>query len=494
MHRSSSVVPRCVLALAAGAALLGQAASAGTVVLSNLLPVDASCILELHRDPSADPVGANTANLHPWLQGMTLSSGSHAIVFLNDGLLRAEIRFDAYGKPFTASSQFGVLGLFCQVGPIGGGGPQHGSMFNNPSPQVLGNVGRLPPPGAGPLQGIHTLHTYTPTDRTDFMLRLRPANPAATAADLWAGAPLVVDLSAMPLLYGGDPAQDQPVNLGRYNLVSPAANPGIFNVQAFNAAMGNPPIINAPVGNAPVGNAPVGNAPVGNAPAGNAPVGNAPVGNAPAGNAPVGNAPVGNAPVGNAPADGAQVGNAPVANAPVGDAPVAETPVRKASAIEPPYGDSLFADSPFGKAPRRDSPFSDSPFLDAPFGNAPFDEEAMVVAPFDNVPEADALVVEALFGNAPFGNAPFGSAPFGNAPVADARVVDSAFGNASFSNVPVANAPVGGRPSGDAIDIDALLANAPRDGAHDASADGSSDASHWFAEQLAELQNPASKH
>ncbi len=459
MHRSSSVVPRCVLALAAGAALLGQAASAGTVVLSNLLPVDASCILELHRDPSADPVGANTANLHAWLQGMTLSSGSHAIVFLNDGLLRAEIRFDAYGKPFTASSQFGVLGLFCQVGPIGGGGPQHGSMFNNPSPQVLGNVGRLPPPGAGPLQGIHTLHTYTPTDRTDFMLRLRPANPAATAADLWAGAPLVVDLSAMPLLYGGDPAQDQPVNLGRYNLVSPAANPGIFNVQAFNAAMGNPPIINAPVGNAP------------------------------AGNAPVGNAPVGNAPVGNAPADGAQVGNAPVANAPVGDAPVAETPVRKASAIEPPYGDSLFADSPFGKAPRRDSPFSDSPFLDAPFGNAPFDEEAMVVAPFDNVPEADALVVEALFGNAPFG-----SAPFGNAPVADARVVDSAFGNASFSNVPVANAPVGGRPSGDAIDIDALLANAPRDGAHDASADGSSDASHWFAEQLAELQNPASKH
>ena len=464
MHRSSSVVPRCVLALAAGAALLGQAASAGTVVLSNLLPVDASCILELHRDPSADPVGANTANLLPWLQGMTLSSGSHAIVFLNDGLLRAEIRFDAYGKPFTASSQFGVLGLFCQVGPIGGGGPQHGSMFNNPSPQVLGNVGRLPPPGAGPLQGIHTLHTYTPTDRTDFMLRLRPANPAATAADLWAGAPLVVDLSAMPLLYGGDPAQDQPVNLGRYNLVSPAANPGIFNVQAFNAAMGNPPIINAPVGNAP------------------------------AGNAPVGNAPVGNAPVGNAPADGAQVGNAPVANAPVGDAPVAETPVRKASAIEPPYGDSLFADSPFGKAPRRDSPFSDSPFLDAPFGNAPFDEEAMVVAPFDNVPEADALVVEALFGNAPFGNAPFGSAPFGNAPVADARVVDAAFGNASFSNVPVANAPVGGRPSGDAIDIDALLANAPRDGAHDASADGSSDASHWFAEQLAELQNPASKH
>ena len=484
MHRSSSVVPRCVLALAAGAALLGQAASAGTVVLSNLLPVDASCILELHRDPSADPVGANTANLHPWLQGMTLSSGSHAIVFLNDGLLRAEIRFDAYGKPFTASSQFGVLGLFCQVGPIGGGGPQHGSMFNNPSPQVLGNVGMLPPPGAGPLQGIHTLHTYTPTDRTDFMLRLRPANPAATAADLWAGAPLVVDLSAMPLLYGGDPAQDQPVNLGRYNLVSPAANPGIFNVQAFNAAMGNPPIINAPVGNAPVGNAPVGNAPVGNAPAGNAPVGNAP-----AGNAPVGNAPVGNAPVGNAPADGAQVGNAPVANAPVGDAPVAEAPVRKASAIEPPYGDSLFADSPFGKAPRRDSPFSDSPFLDAPFGNAPFDEEAMVVAPFDNVPEADALVVEALFGNAPFG-----SAPFGNAPVADARVVDAAFGNASFSNVPVANAPVGGRPSGDAIDIDALLANAPRDGAHDASADGSSDASHWFAEQLAELQNPASKH
>ena len=469
MHRSSSVVPRCVLALAAGAALLGQAASAGTVVLSNLLPVDASCILELHRDPSADPVGANTANLHAWLQGMTLSSGSHAIVFLNDGLLRAEIRFDAYGKPFTASSQFGVLGLFCQVGPIGGGGPQHGSMFNNPSPQVLGNVGMLPPPGAGPLQGIHTLHTYTPTDRTDFMLRLRPANPAATAADLWAGAPLVVDLSAMPLLYGGDPAQDQPVNLGRYNLVSPAANPGIFNVQAFNAAMGNPPIINAPVGNAPVGNAP-------------------------AGNAPVGNAPVGNAPAGNAPADGAQVGNAPVANAPVGDAPVAEAPVRKASAIEPPYGDSLFADSPFGKAPRRDSPFSDSPFLDAPFGNAPFDEEAMVVAPFDNVPEADALVVEALFGNAPFGNAPFGSAPFGNAPVADARVVDAAFGNASFSNVPVANAPVGGRPSGDAIDIDALLANAPRDGAHDASADGSSDASHWFAEQLAELQNPASKH
>ncbi len=469
MHRSSSVVPRCVLALAAGAALLGQAASAGTVVLSNLLPVDASCILELHRDPSADPVGANTANLHAWLQGMTLSSGSHAIVFLNDGLLRAEIRFDAYGKPFTASSQFGVLGLFCQVGPIGGGGPQHGSMFNNPSPQVLGNVGMLPPPGAGPLQGIHTLHTYTPTDRTDFMLRLRPANPAATAADLWAGAPLVVDLSAMPLLYGGDPAQDQPVNLGRYNLVSPAANPGIFNVQAFNAAMGNPPIINAPVGNAPVGNAPVGNAPAGNAPAGNAPAGNAP-------------------------ADGAQVGNAPVANAPVGDAPVAEAPVRKASAIEPPYGDSLFADSPFGKAPRRDSPFSDSPFLDAPFGNAPFDEEAMVVAPFDNVPEADALVVEALFGNAPFGNAPFGSAPFGNAPVADARVVDAAFGNASFSNVPVANAPVGGRPSGDAIDIDALLANAPRDGAHDASADGSSDASHWFAEQLAELQNPASKH
>ena len=459
MHRSSSVVPRCVLALAAGAALLGQAASAGTVVLSNLLPVDASCILELHRDPSADPVGANTANLHAWLQGMTLSSGSHAIVFLNDGLLRAEIRFDAYGKPFTASSQFGVLGLFCQVGPIGGGGPQHGSMFNNPSPQVLGNVGMLPPPGAGPLQGIHTLHTYTPTDRTDFMLRLRPANPAATAADLWAGAPLVVDLSAMPLLYGGDPAQDQPVNLGRYNLVSPAANPGIFNVQAFNAAMGNPPIINAPVGNAPVGNAPAGNAPAGNAPAGNAP------------------------------ADGAQVGNAPVANAPVGDAPVAEAPVRKASAIEPPYGDSLFADSPFGKAPRRDSPFSDSPFLDAPFGNAPFDEEAMVVAPFDNVPEADALVVEALFGNAPFGNA-----PFGNAPVADARVVDAAFGNASFSNVPVANAPVGGRPSGDAIDIDALLANAPRDGAHDASADGSSDASHWFAEQLAELQNPASKH
>ena len=464
MHRSSSVVPRCVLALAAGAALLGQAASAGTVVLSNLLPVDASCILELHRDPSADPVGANTANLHAWLQGMTLSSGSHAIVFLNDGLLRAEIRFDAYGKPFTASSQFGVLGLFCQVGPIGGGGPQHASMFNNPSPQVLANVGMLPPSGAGPLQGIHTLHTYTPTDRTDFMLRLRPANPAATAADLWAGAPLVVDLSAMPLLYGGDPAQDQPVNLGRYNLVSPAANPGIFNVQAFNAAMGNPPIINAPVGNAPVGNAPAGNAPAGNAPAGNAP------------------------------ADGAQVGNAPVANAPVGDAPVAEAPVRKASAIEPPYGDSLFADSPFGKAPRRDSPFSDSPFLDAPFGNAPFDEEAMVVAPFDNVPEADALVVEALFGNA----------PFGNAPVADARVVDAAFGNASFSNVPVAkvpvanapvaNAPVGGRPSGDAIDIDALLANAPRDGAHDASADGSSDASHWFAEQLAELQNPASKH
>ncbi len=494
MHRSSSVVPRCVLALAAGAALLGQAASAGTVVLSNLLPVDASCILELHRDPSADPVGANTANLHAWLQGMTLSSGSHAIVFLNDGLLRAEIRFDAYGKPFTASSQFGVLGLFCQVGPIGGGGPQHASMFNNPSPQVLANVGMLPPSGAGPLQGIHTLHTYTPTDRTDFMLRLRPANPAATAADLWAGAPLVVDLSAMPLLYGGDPAQDQPVDLGRYNLVSAAANPGIFNVQAFNAAMGNPPIINAPVGNAPVGNAPVGNAPVGNAPAGNAPVGNAP-----AGNAPVGNAPVGNAPVGNAPADGAQVGNAPVANAPVGDAPLAEAPVRKASAIEPPYGDSLFADSPFGKAPRRDSPFSDSPFLDAPFGNAPFDEEAMVVAPFDNVPEADALVVEALFGNAPFG-----SAPFGNAPVADARVVDSAFGNASFSNVPVAkvpvanapvaNAPVGGRPSGDAIDIDALLANAPRDGAHDASADGSSDVSHWFAEQLAELQNPASKH
>ncbi len=464
MHRSSSVVPRCVLALAAGAALLGQAASAGTVVLSNLLPVDASCILELHRDPSADPVGANTANLHAWLQGMTLSSGSHAIVFLNDGLLRAEIRFDAYGKPFTASSQFGVLGLFCQVGPIGGGGPQHASMFNNPSPQVLANVGMLPPSGAGPLQGIHTLHTYTPTDRTDFMLRLRPANPAATAADLWAGAPLVVDLSAMPLLYGGDPAQDQPVNLGRYNLVSPAANPGIFNVQAFNAAMGNPPIINAPVGNAP------------------------------AGNAPVGNAPVGNAPVGNAPADGAQVGNAPVANAPVGDAPLAEAPVRKASAIEPPYGDSLFADSPFGKAPRRDSPFSDSPFLDAPFGNAPFDEEAMVVAPFDNVPEADALVVEALFGNAPFGNAPFGSAPFGNAPVADARVVDAAFGNASFSNVPVANAPVGGRPSGDAIDIDALLANAPRDGAHDASADGSSDASHWFAGQIAELHNPASRH
>ena len=222
MRRSLNAASRCATRLLAGAVLAGQAAQAGVVVLENQLPLAASCVVDTSFVADFDANGLG--KLHEvQLLDTQLAPGSTHVVPAVPGQLPVQLRFDRDGAPYTASPPFIDLGLRCRVGEH-----EHAVLFVNPDFRDGEGVVRSadsassPTSNSAPARGTapHALPSYTPTDRTGFVARLVPEHEETTATQLLAGAPVAVELSAMPLLGNGAPLRDAPHWIGRFKMAS----------------------------------------------------------------------------------------------------------------------------------------------------------------------------------------------------------------------------------------------------------------------------------
>ncbi|OIQ87633.1 hypothetical protein GALL_305200 [mine drainage metagenome] len=240
MSRSSNALPRCAALLMACAALAGQAAQAGMIMLENQLPVAASCAVHaLFGDPFEDP------RVNPVYEDelfdVRLRPATSCLQDLPIGQWPVQLRLDSFANAYSVSPLFIKLSVKCHVGAVDAEGHERVATFVNPDYwESEGDVGdeeprrdqsgdhpwgelsrsggstfRIDPPR----RGIYKLSTYTPTDYTLFRLRLQPADAGATAAQLLAGAPLTLELSAMPLLFDGSPLHAAPLQLGSFGMV-----------------------------------------------------------------------------------------------------------------------------------------------------------------------------------------------------------------------------------------------------------------------------------
>ncbi len=267
MLQPSIAFPRATLALALAIALCGQSASAGFLTLGNALPIPVWCSLEIEIDPPvelADAIPLQQVGKMTLLQDKELSSRDLAVAIPDDGFWPAEIRYDAGGEAYIASSWFAELTLTCRVGPAGAPGLQRTVRFTRDVPRPMAAGGAMPQLGGRAPDGTHVLRFYTPSDRTAFLMRLEAKDLAATPADLRAGAPLVVDVRAAPAGERVKIFPEQPqIELGRYELLALPVNAPAGDAPVVDAPMVEVPLIEAPLIEAPLIEAPVGGLPSG---------------------------------------------------------------------------------------------------------------------------------------------------------------------------------------------------------------------------------------
>ena len=224
MSKSSNAVSRCATLLMACTTLASQAAQAGMIVLENQLPVPTSCVVEARYGAEFDPKGLGVLYKAQLLDTLLLPGTTH-VAPVRPGQWPVQLRFDGFGAPYTVSPPFIDLELRCRVGEH-----EHAAVFANPDFLKGGAVVHSADPTSGRdsarYMDAHVLPTYTPTDRTGFVARLMPEDELASAAQLLEGAPVAVELSAMPLLGNGAPLHDAPRWIGRFNMGPPQADGG----------------------------------------------------------------------------------------------------------------------------------------------------------------------------------------------------------------------------------------------------------------------------
>ena len=219
MPRSSNAMPRFAALLIAGATLAGQAAQAGMIVLENHLPVSASCVVETRFGTGFDVNGLGVLQELELLDAQLVPSSIH-IVPVAPGDWPAQLRFDRFGTPYTASPPFIDLELTCRVG-----NSVHTAIFANPDFWDEAGEDRSDDStfsrGRERFQDTYALPSFTPTDSTAFFARLVPEAARSTPAQLLRGAPVAVEIGAMPLLADGAPLHGEPRWIGRYKMVPP---------------------------------------------------------------------------------------------------------------------------------------------------------------------------------------------------------------------------------------------------------------------------------
>lgn len=241
MSRTSNAAVRCVTVLIAATALVGQAAQAGVIILENHLPVAASCVV---RSLFGDPFGNQRDNpvYEDELFDVRLLPTTSFLQEVPIGQWPVQVRLGTLGIPYSTSLYFIKLDMKCHVARPGAMGHDYVATFVNPdywpsegdddveerlvddgdeSLRSGGSTFRIDPPRR---VGTYKLDTYTPTDHTRFVLRLRPAADAATAtqalADAGADAPPAIELGAMPLLSDGSPLRAAMLPLGSFTMVA----------------------------------------------------------------------------------------------------------------------------------------------------------------------------------------------------------------------------------------------------------------------------------
>ena len=242
MDISSNALTRCALLVLAGAALAAPAAHAGSIVLQNQLPIAASCAVVSPYGDSFDAEGLGLFNEAELLDAR-LESGSTHLVHVQKGLWPVMLRADAHGNTYSMSPHFISLIVLCEIGDALTGRVEQLAEFVNEDfwvgpPRLLPEnpledsadslpdrepTFRIDPPWH---PGKHKLSSYTPNDNTVFVARLQAADPTATAAQLLAGAPWVVELSAIPQLFDGSALHTTPIVLGRFPMAPPLDDDG----------------------------------------------------------------------------------------------------------------------------------------------------------------------------------------------------------------------------------------------------------------------------
>ena len=236
MSRFPQVLSRCAALSFAGVVLSGPAAQAGSIALENTLPIPASCVV---RSLLGDPFENQHDNpvYEDELFDVGLAAAASYVKQLPIGQWPMQVRLGSYAIAYSVSPSFIKLDVQCHVGYAGAVGHDHAATFVNPDYWAsLGAHGddRRSRDGRDDTRrsavstlrielprrvGTYPLYTYTPTDHTAFQLSLRAADELSTAAQLLAGAPLAIELSAMPLLYDGSPLNNAPMPLGWFKMV-----------------------------------------------------------------------------------------------------------------------------------------------------------------------------------------------------------------------------------------------------------------------------------
>ncbi len=213
------------------------------VVLQNQLPIPVSCVVSaMFGDPY--DTGADDPLYEEDLIDVRLVPGAAQIANLPLGQWPVQLRSDALGIPYSASSKFIALDLKCRIGPRGVGGHDHLATFVNadywdgehpvgvaprrPGELAGASVGRASTLRIDPQlhPGSHALKSYTPTDYTAFVVALRAAGDAVSATQLLAGAAPFIVLSAIPLQADGTPLRAALLPLGHFRMEPPPVDDG----------------------------------------------------------------------------------------------------------------------------------------------------------------------------------------------------------------------------------------------------------------------------
>ena len=243
MDISSKVLTRCALLVLAGAALAAPVAHAGSIVLQNQLPIAASCVVTTEYGGSFNQKGLGLLYEDELLDAR-LETGSTHVVPVPMGRWPVMLRADERGNSYSMSPYFINFAVMCEIGDARTGRVEQLADFTNedfwkgpaqhhqPENPLSDNEGsfaareatfRIDPPWHA---GSHKLSSYTPNDNTVFVARLQAADPTATAAQLLAGAPWVVELSAIPQLFDGSALHTTPIVLGRFPMAPPLDDDG----------------------------------------------------------------------------------------------------------------------------------------------------------------------------------------------------------------------------------------------------------------------------
>ncbi len=203
-------------ALAAGGLVCVDAHALGRVVLFNELPVEARCgfnVAFIRDDPLAWSVEL-TQEL------VVLQPGGSVRMDLPLQAMPAQVRLSPSGAPHLYSGAFEHVELVCHTTREAAAGPWrhvYSARFDNGS----GSGSDSSSDSVGVAQdwlGCYTLSRETPTDLTEWRMRLRPALDQVTLEEMRFGAPIDLHVSSRMVASDGSLLAGAPTPVGVYRI------------------------------------------------------------------------------------------------------------------------------------------------------------------------------------------------------------------------------------------------------------------------------------